>query len=135
MKATKHTLALVGFLLAAGFCSAQTLQTDTVVPTPTVADTAAVIIKAPMYDTGKVNTYCPTCDNTGAAVNNNHVTPYYKKNGNYPDPTRMANTKAKVVSQDGGRPSINGARSSGTAYYYNGIRLLDNSPVSRIPGQ
>lgn len=38
---------------------------------------------------------------------------------------QMANTQAGVFSVDGSTPSILGARTEGTAYYINGVRVLE----------
>lgn len=37
----------------------------------------------------------------------------------------MANTQAGVLSMDGSTPSIKGARPEATAYYINGVRIMD----------
>lgn len=46
---------------------------------------------------------------------------------------QMANTVAGVLSMDGETPSILGARREGTAYYFNGVRIMDNTPAIEIP--
>jgi hypothetical protein len=124
MKAAKHILAIAGFILTAGFCQAQAVNPDSTSAT-TTTDTVATlaVVKAPLYDTGQANTYCPTCANTGVKVNNDHVVPYYKENKPYADPARTANMKPGVLSQDGGRPSINGA------HIGHGILLQRHTPV------
>jgi hypothetical protein len=132
MKATHYISIAVWVLLVHTTGIAQTLQTDTLAKQAVSPDTT-VVAKSPAYDTGRVNPFCPTCTLPQEEVNNNHVTPYYRENKPYADVHRTANMKPGILSTDGSTPSIKGARPSGTAYYYNGVRLLDSSPI-RLPG-
>lgn len=44
---------------------------------------------------------------------------------------QIANTQAGVFSIDGSTPSILGGRTEGTAYFFNGVRVMDNLPAPR----
>lgn len=65
------------------------------------------------------------------AINNNHTSPYYQTiKPFYSDVFTTANMNPAVVSVADG-VSINGGRAAGTAYYFNGVRIMDNMPAPK----
>jgi len=67
-----------------------------------------------------------------AIPNPSHTQPYYQTvRPFYSDVYSTANMHPAVVSDVNGGVSINGGRADGTAYFFNGVRVMDNTPTLR----
>jgi hypothetical protein len=117
----KYLLAFTFIAFVTGFCIAQT-ETEPV-KTSTATETTADSTKQtaePQIIVKKVNP--------------SHTSPYYQT---YKPFTMSANSTANmyptVSAAPGGGISIKGGRAENNAYFYNGVRVMDNLPPIIIP--
>ena len=69
---------------------------------------------------------------TPIVANPIHTQPYYQTvRPFYSDVYSTANMHPAVVNTISGGVSINGGRAEGTAYFFNGVRVMDNIPTLR----
>lgn len=113
----KYLLAFALIALGTSFCMAQTQNTtegDSTQTTDSVQYTSSPQIIVPN-------------------VNIKHTSPYYQT---FKPFTMSANSTANaypnVVGTRNGI-SIKGGREDGNAYYFNGVRIMDNTPAIVIP--
>lgn len=112
MKATKHIIAIAGFLLTMGICNAQTAQTDSIAPSPAVADTSTVT-KYTLQDTVKhIN------------IKTRHVTPYYQ----------AGNTQNTIQTVSETNPdSTENHIPPQPVYLINGNKVQPDAPIAHMP--
>lgn len=113
----KLLLTFAFFGLSLGVCLAQTENpAENTSPTDTVKTTV------------QQQTIVPA-----STVNPSHTSPYYQTHQPFiNDANSTANMYPTAVATVDG-VSLKGSRASGTAYFFNGVRVMDNMPVMRMP--
>lgn len=115
----KYLLAFAFMGFAASFCVAQTETTTITTDSATTTDSIKFTSEPQIILT---------------KVSPAHTFPYYKT---YQPFSMSANSTANmhptVSAGPNGGVSINGGRPGNNAYFYNGVRIMDNIPVMNIP--